>query len=210
MNNASADQDPLVEIRRSTRRRRTVQARVEGDRIVVLVPARMSRAEEAKVVSELVGKLRSRVSGGDPRHSDARLAARAELLRRRYLPTAPEPSSVRWVTNQNGRWGSCTPSTGRIRLSHRLQGMPGYVIDCVLLHELAHLVHADHSPEFWSLVSRFERADLAKAYLAGAAFAAGWPAGDGWGAPGDGAGADPLDRPRQAALFDADEDGEIA
>ena len=64
------------------------------------------------------------------------------------------PASVRWVTNQNGRWGSCTPDDGTIRISHRIQEMPDWVIDYVLLHELAHLVVPSHSSRFWDLVNR--------------------------------------------------------
>ena len=74
--------------------------------------------------------------------------------------------SVRWVTNQEkSRWGSCTPSTGAIRLSHRLAGLPPFVIEYVLVHELAHLVHASHGPEFWALVNRYPKTERARGYL---------------------------------------------
>jgi predicted metal-dependent hydrolase len=79
----------------------------------------------------------------------------------------PEPIAVSWVTNQQQRWGSCTPSTGLIRLSHRLQPMPVWVVDYVLLHELAHLVEPTHSERFWGLVSRYPSAEKAKGYLEG-------------------------------------------
>lgn len=175
-NGVSADGAPEVEIRRSARRTRTVQARVEGNRIIVFVPARMSRAEEARVVREMVAKLQRKMGNGrSTGRSDSSLSARAEALRSRYVPEAQRPSSVRWVTNQNTRWGSCTPTTARIRLSHKLHGMPDYVVDYVLVHELAHLVHADHSPRFWAVVDRFPQGELAKTYLAGAAFGAGLP-----------------------------------
>ena len=62
------------------------------------------------------------------------------------------PSSVRWVANQNSRWGSATPSDGTIRLSAKLQPMPQWVIDYVLLHELAHLLVAGHDAAFWRLL----------------------------------------------------------
>lgn len=77
---------------------------------------------------------------------DAELTERAERLSEQYFSSRARPRSVRWVTNQNTRWGSCTPAEGSIRLSHRLQGMPEYVVDYVLLHELAHLLVPGHGP----------------------------------------------------------------
>ena len=82
------------------------------------------------------------------------------------------PASVRWVTNQNARWGSCTPGDRTIRLSDRLQQMPGWVVDYVLVHELAHLLEAGHTPEFWAWVDRYPRAEKAKGYLEGYSTAA--------------------------------------
>ena len=120
-----------VEVRRSARRRRTVSAYREGDRTVVLIPARMSEAEEQRWVDRHARQAR-------------RPGEQADARRRASWPSAPSgcptsifdgrarPASVRWVTNQNTRWGSCTPAEGSIRLSHRLQGMPEYVVDYVL------------------------------------------------------------------------------
>jgi len=81
------------------------------------------------------------------------------------------PLSVAWSTRQNGRWGSCTPADGTIRLSNRLQGMPDWVIDYVLVHELAHLLEAGHGPRFWELVGRYPRTERARGYLEGIAAA---------------------------------------
>lgn len=168
---------PEVEIRRSSRRRRTVSAYREGDRIVVLVPARLSATEEARLVAEMVTKVqRSAARRTAAGQSD--LGERAERLSRRYLGGLAKPSSVRWVSNQNTRWGSCTPSRGTIRLSSRLVGMPDWVIDYVVLHELAHLLRGDHSRAFWDLLGGYERLAEAKAFLDGVAFGAGLPTDD--------------------------------
>src|SRR5690349_6134698 len=150
---ATAPTAPLVEIRASARRRRTVTAYREGDRTIVLVPARMSRKERERHAAELVERLARRESR--ERRTDADLTARAAVLSREWLDGAAVPTSVRWVSNQRTRWGSCTPVDGTIRLSDRMRGMPAYVVDAVLLHELAHLVHADHSPEFYALITPF-------------------------------------------------------
>ena len=105
--------------------------------------------------------------------SDADLLKRAGELSRAYLEGRARPTSVRWVTNQRTRWGSCTPSEGTIRLSTRLQGMPGYVVDYVLLHELAHLLESGHGPAFWDLLSAYPQLERARGYLEGVAATAG-------------------------------------
>ncbi|MGW4891225.1 M48 metallopeptidase family protein [Kitasatospora sp. NPDC004240] len=162
-----------VEVRRSARRSRTVSAYREGDRTVVLIPARMSHAEEQRWVAQMLEKLAAqesrRVLGDDA------LAARARELSTGYLDGRARPAQVRWVTNQNSRWGSCTPSERTIRLSHRLQGMPEYVVDYVLLHELAHLLVPDHGPAFWALLEAYPRTERARGYLEGVASAARLP-----------------------------------
>ncbi|MBA6433132.1 MULTISPECIES: M48 metallopeptidase family protein [Streptomyces] len=162
-----------VEVRRSTRRRRTVSAYREGDRTVVLIPARMSEAEEQRWVRVMLEKLAAQES--KRMLGDAELAARAEWLSGQYLGGRARPDSVRWVTNQNTRWGSCTPAEGSIRLSHRLQGMPEYVVDYVLLHELAHLLVPGHGRRFWQLLEAYPRTERARGYLEGVVAAARLP-----------------------------------
>ena len=96
-----------------------------------------------------------------------RLLRRAHDLNDRYLGGLATPESVRWVENQNSRWGSCTPGDRTIRLSVRLQGMPGWVTDYVLVHELAHLIEPGHDPAFWGWVDRYPQAERAKGFLIG-------------------------------------------
>ncbi|MFC3763492.1 M48 metallopeptidase family protein [Tenggerimyces flavus] len=159
-----------VEVRRSRRRRRTVSAYRDGDRVVVLLPARMSRAEEREWVGVMLERLAAQERRRRP--SDDELMTRARLLARRHLDDKARPASVRWVTNQGMRWGSCTPSDGTIRLSSRLRGMPQWVIDYVLVHELAHLLEAGHTARFWALVDRYPQSERARGYLEGVAAAA--------------------------------------
>ncbi|MDQ3432490.1 MAG: M48 family metallopeptidase [Actinomycetota bacterium] len=159
-----------VEVRRSARRRRTVSAYRDGDRTVVLLPARMSGAEEQRWVSTMLDRLARRERRRQP--GDAALLERAVALARRYLDGRVEPTSVRWVTNQAARWGSCTVEDRSIRLSIRLREMPGWVIDYVLLHELAHLVEPSHGLRFWALLESYPRTERARGYLEGIAAAA--------------------------------------
>lgn len=122
-----------------------------------------------------MARMLDRLAARDQRRrpSDGELMARAQGLSRRYLDGRARPASVRWVDNQNSRWGSCTPADGTIRLSRKLLGMPGWVIDYVIVHELAHLLSPGHGPRFWELVDRYPRADRARGYLEGVAATAG-------------------------------------
>jgi len=160
-----------IEVRRSRRRRRTVSAYRENGRTIVLIPARFTRAEEKQWVATMVAKLEK----GDQRRrpSDTQLAKRAAELSQRHLGGLAKPSSIRWVGNQNSRWGSCTPADGTIRISARVKGMPSYVLDYVVLHELAHLLAPGHGPEFWSLLESYPRTERARGYLEGVAATAG-------------------------------------
>jgi predicted metal-dependent hydrolase len=165
---------PVVEVRRSQRRRRTVSAYRDGERVVVLIPDRFSRAEETEWVERMLARLAAREER--IRRTDDELLIRARKLTSRYLPDHASrvvPTSVRWVTNQNGRWGSCTPDDGTIRISHRIQEMPDWVVDYVLLHELAHLVVPSHNARFWELVSRYPKSERAQGYLEGISAATG-------------------------------------
>ena len=147
-----------VEVIRSVKRRKSVSARIVDGRIVVRMPQWMTKAQEAEYVTSLVAKLERQHTA-----QVIDLPRRARELAKRYdLPT---PASIQWVTNQQQRWGSCTPSTGEIRISDRIAGFPAWVLDAVIVHELAHLVHLHHSPEFWALAQRYPKTERAYGFL---------------------------------------------
>jgi predicted metal-dependent hydrolase len=167
----AAERHEGIEVRRSPRRRRTVSAYREGGRTIVLIPARFTQAQERLWVDTMLDRL----AKGERRRrpSDGELQARADELSGRYLAGRARPSSIRWVTNQSNRWGSCTPHDGTIRISERVKGMPGYVLDYVVLHELAHLVQPGHDRRFWDLLAGYPRLERARGYLEGVAAMAG-------------------------------------
>ena len=137
--------------------------------MVVMIPARMSRAEEQEWVATMLARLER--SEKRRRPSDAALMRRAKELNVRHLDGRATPGTVRWVDNQNTRWGSCTPADRAIRLSRRLEGMPAWVNDYVLVHELAHLIELGHTARFWALVDGYPKAERAKGFLEGVAAA---------------------------------------
>lgn len=148
----------------------------ENGTAVVAIPARFTAAQESEWVHRMLAKLhrqgerRARKGSKQPA-TDTALAAHAADLSARYFGGRAVPTSVRWVSNQNSRWGSATPSEGSIRLSDKLRPMPQWVIDYVLLHELAHLLVAGHNAAFWKLLEAYPDTMRAKAFLEGVSFA---------------------------------------
>jgi len=153
-----------VKIIRSRRRRRTVEARLESGVLVVRAPAGLSTAE----LGPIIDKLKARLEKKQARRrytSDEVLETRAKELNRRYFGGTLTWQSIRYVTNQNTRFGSCTPTQGSIRISQRVADMPAWVRDYIIVHELAHLLEANHSPAFWELVNRYPKTERARGYL---------------------------------------------
>jgi predicted metal-dependent hydrolase len=152
------DQGFRVELVRSPRRRRSVGAQLRGDVLTVTVPTWMSQDEQQHWIGEMSRRFGRRLSA-----DRIDLGAQAATLARRY--GLDRPTEIRWVDNMSSRWGSCTPSTGVIRLSSRLTSFPDWVIDYVIVHELAHLRVSGHQSDFWELVRRYPRAERAIGYL---------------------------------------------
>jgi hypothetical protein len=147
-----------VEVVRSRKRRKTVQARQVGDVLRVSVPATLTRSEEEMWVSEMLRRVELRQSRGE-----IDLNERARALSAKFALASPK--EIRWVDNQRFRWGSCTPGDGTIRISSRLAKEPSWVLDYVIVHELAHLHVRGHGEAFWDLVDRYPLMERARGFL---------------------------------------------
>jgi hypothetical protein len=152
-----------------------VSARREGDTVIVFIPGWMSESEETRWVDEMVRRLeRSEARRRSPARTGVDALRRRSIeLSRRYLEGRAEPTTVRWVPTMSTRWASCTPADGTIRVSERLRDAPGWVVDYVLVHELAHLLEPGHDGPFWALVRCYPRTERAMGYLEGLSAAAG-------------------------------------
>lgn len=152
-----------VEVIRSDRRTKTISARLEGETLVVRAPVDIGEKELAEAIEQLSARIQRKREARSL--SDAELAARAQELNRDFFGGRLRWQSIRWVTNQQWQYGSCTPSNGRIRISHRVATLPAWVQDYVIVHELAHLLAPNHGPGFWQLVNRYPRSERARGYL---------------------------------------------
>lgn len=152
-----------IKIIRSDRRRKTVSARPVGDVLEVYAPAEISDAELEPIIARLQQRVQRRQTRRELNDSD--LAQIAIQLNRQYFDGKLRWQQLTWVTNQEHRYGSCTPANQTIRISHRLAAMPRFVLEYVVMHELAHLVEANHGPRFWKLVNRYPRTERARGYL---------------------------------------------
>ena len=152
-----------VEIIRSERRIKTVSGRLVDGKLVVRAPANLSEAELAPIIDNLKTRLQRREK--KKTLDNDLLNRRAQALNRQYFGGKLRWQSITWSTDQNKRFGSCTPTRGTIRISHRLADMPNFVRDYVIVHELAHLKEPNHGPRFWKLVNRFSKTERARGYL---------------------------------------------
>lgn len=163
MKETASTPDWPVRIIRSAQRRKTVSGRLQNGELVIRAPTSLSDKDLAPIIEGLKKRMIQRSQ--KPLSSDEDLEKRAQALNKKYFDGRLRWRSVRYVTNQNSRFGSCTPEDGTIRLSHRLASMPDWVRDYVLVHELAHLVESNHGPRFWKLVNRYPLTERARGYL---------------------------------------------
>ncbi|HRL50659.1 MAG TPA: M48 family metallopeptidase [Propioniciclava sp.] len=159
------------EVRDSSRRTRTMTAFREEGRLVVVVPEHMTARQRRALIPGLVERYLTKEARQRPPRGDHEISSRARELYRSYIaPHTDQPEPVigaRWVSNMASRWASCTPSSGEIRVSDRLQTMPAWVLDYVLLHEVAHFVEREHNDRFWHLVNAHTESPRARGFLEG-------------------------------------------
>jgi len=153
---------PQIRIVASPNRRRTVSARVVDGVLELRVPAGMPASEQEEWAERMRARLERRLRRARP--TDARLEERARALNRRYFAGRLHWTSIAFA-EQTSRWGSCTFAAGVIRISTRAATLPDWVVDYLLVHELAHLEVPHHGPAFWTLVNRYPLTERARGYL---------------------------------------------
>jgi predicted metal-dependent hydrolase len=153
-----------VKIIRSRRRRRTISARMIKDILLVSAPLMLSRERLDKIVADFKVKFeRKKLKQELDRNQD--LIDIAGKLNEKYFENKLKINSIEYVTDQNSKYGCCNFRNSRIRISHKVGPMPGWVRDYVIVHEMAHLIEPNHSRAFWEIVSRYRLAERARGYL---------------------------------------------
>lgn len=89
--------------------------------------------------------------------NEARRLLEADLAQ--YCPAAGKPVAALRLSRANRRWGSCS-ADGTIRINWRLVQAPDAIRRSVVAHEVAHLVHFDHSPAFHALLGDLYEGDI--------------------------------------------------
>jgi predicted metal-dependent hydrolase len=155
-----------IQIISSTRRRKTISARLlNWYTLEVRAPAHLSPDALNQAVDDLVRRMLAKRARLQHYVSDAELERRAQRLNQEHFGGRLAWRSIRFVSNQRARFGSCTPSHGSIRISDRLAAVPDFVLDYVIVHELAHLEVPDHSSRFWEAVYGYGMTERARGYL---------------------------------------------
>lgn len=156
-------EEQKIKIIKSNRRTKTVSARMEDDVMVIRAPTNISEEELTAMIEDF--KKRFERKAKKARLDDSGLDKRAQELNQLYFDGQLHWNSMTWSTRQNSRYGSCTPANKTIRISHQLEKVPRFVLDYVIVHELAHLLEANHSQNFWDLVYRYPKTERARGYL---------------------------------------------
>lgn len=150
-----------VKILRSEKRKRTISARLRGGELFIYLPRGLSESEEKTWIEKMSKRAEKKMQKPD----SSALSKRARELNKKYFNGKLKINSIEYVTNQNSLFGSCSIKQGTMRISHRVAEMPAWVRDYLIIHELAHLAHPDHSKEFWNLVNQYRYAERARGYL---------------------------------------------
>lgn len=159
------EEHPLaVKIIRSNKRKKTISAMIVSGKLLVYLPTSISEEEEKKWVDKM-RKWAEDHKKEQELHASTNLEKLAEKINRVYLNGRAKFNSIEYVSNQKRIFGSCSITSSQIRISDRLAKMPDWVRDYVVLHELAHLIHPNHSKSFWKLVNQYKLTERARGYL---------------------------------------------
>ncbi len=153
-----------VKVVRSPDRKKTIQAKMVGDTLVVHLPLGMHREEERKIIQRMKEKIEKKNFKKQVNEDDY-LIKRFDEFNSKYFQGELKVNSIEFVTNLERSSGSCTPVKGTIRISHKLLYMPKWVLYYVIMHEMTHLVHPNHSKEFWTKVSEYKYTERARGFL---------------------------------------------
>lgn len=154
-----------IVIRRSARRKKTIQAKMEGNVMMVMAPATISNQELDEYIFRLRAKMAKKKNENKISRSDSHLNDRARYLNQKYFNGTLSWNDISYSQRQTKRYGSCTSSHKTIRISSKTKELPQWVEDYVIVHEMAHLLEPHHGKNFWKLVRNYPLAERAIGFL---------------------------------------------
>lgn len=152
-----------VEVIRSKKRKKTVQAKVVKNTLLIYLPAGLKQSEESRWIRKMKQQI-ERKQRKQALNSTNQLQQRAEYINNKYFDGKLD-FSIQFVTNQTSKHGSCTPASKTIRISDEIADYPRYVQDYLIMHELTHLLYPNHSQQFWKKVNEYHYVERAKGFL---------------------------------------------
>ena len=164
-----------VEVARDGRLKKTIRWEWNGNRVRIRAPKRVPQRQLDRQVAEIIERVKRRRAKVRAQ-ADADLEPRAQRINGRYFDGDLTWHAIRWVSNMRKRLGSCTqggPTDGDIRISSRIKGWPGWIVDYVVAHELVHRAHPNHSAAFWACLARYPKTERARGFIQGVAFQLG-------------------------------------
>jgi predicted metal-dependent hydrolase len=158
------DSQMEVIVKKSTKRKKTIQAKMKNGVMEVAAPADVTEKHLAEVIENFRRRFAKREKERNL-NEQGQLLQRARKLNLKYFNGRLEFTTIRYSMAQSRSFGLCYPKRGAIHINGCLSKMPQWVEDYVIVHELAHLVHINHSKEFWELVHRYPKTERAIGYL---------------------------------------------
>ena len=153
------------------KRVRHINARLRQETLFVSAPPHATEQLLNQVIPDLARRLVRRVHARKINAEEDALALVRKVAAR--FPNRPEVAHVEFVATQMARWGSYSSRTRTIRLHAALRDIPRWVLEAVVAHELAHVTHLHHGPEFWQLLRSVDAdVDKADGFLAGVSWLA--------------------------------------
>ena len=148
-------------------KRKSVGLEITGDcEIIVRAPIKMSDREIAEFVSKYRGWIDKKLPEAEKRAEKSKAISEKEYeLRRAAQETIPalveryskimglRPTSVK-ITSAEKRFGTCSGKNS-LCFSWRLMAYPTEAVEYVVVHELAHIKHHNHSPAFYALIEKY-------------------------------------------------------
>lgn len=152
-----------IKVIKSRKRRKTASAQIKNNFLEIRLPSSLSSRQEEEIIKNLLKKIQSK----NKIRTDNFLLKRAIYLYKKFFPPPLPSLTVSWSLRQKRSFGSCQPKKKIIRINHRLKKAPLWVIDYLLIHEMAHLLFPHHQKKFWQLVNRYPKTERARGFLAG-------------------------------------------